>query len=116
MSSSGITPPPTSRMSSAFIARMSVQDARENGHVRAGQQADAEHVDVFLDRRGHHLFRGPVQPSVDDLHAGVAEAAGDDLGAAVVAVESDLGDQHSDGSLGGWRGLGHRRRSEPGWR
>jgi len=32
------------------------------------------------------------RPVVNDLHAGVAKGAGDDFGAAVVAVEAGLGD------------------------
>ena len=42
-----------------------------------------------------HL-RGLAEAGVDDLHAGVAEGAGDDFGAAVVAVESGLGDEDAD--------------------
>jgi len=34
-----------------------------------------------------------AEAGVDDLHAGVAEGAGDDFGATVVAVEAGLGDQ-----------------------
>ena len=37
-----------------------------------------------------------VQPGVDDLHARVAQRAGDDLRAAVVAVEPGLGDDDAD--------------------
>ena len=40
------------------------------------------------------------RPGVDDLEALVAEAAGEDLGAAVVAVEAGLGDEHLDRSVG----------------
>ena len=40
------------------------------------------------------------RPGVDDLHAGVAQRAGDDLRAAVVPVEAGLGDDDAD--LAGW--------------
>ena len=36
------------------------------------------------------------KPGVDDVHAGVAQRARDDLDAAVVAVEADLGDDDAD--------------------
>jgi hypothetical protein len=32
------------------------------------------------------------EASIDDLHAGFAESAGDDFGTAVVTVEAGLGD------------------------
>ena len=52
-------------------------------------------VGVLLERgRGDHLRR-LAQAGVDDFHAGVAQGAGDDLGAAVVAVETRLGDDDS---------------------
>ena len=60
----------------------------EDGHVRAREDADPDHVDVFLDRRGHDHLRRLVQPGVDDLHAGVAQRARHDLGAAIVSVEA----------------------------
>ena len=41
-----------------------------------------------------------VQAGIDDVHAGVAQRAGDHLHAAVVAVEPDLGQQHADRLLG----------------
>jgi hypothetical protein len=37
-----------------------------------------------------------VQAGVDHLHAGVAERPRNDLGAAIVAVETWLGDDDSD--------------------
>jgi hypothetical protein len=36
-----------------------------------------------------------VEAGVDDLHAGVAQGAGDDLGASVVSVETRLGHDHA---------------------
>ena len=37
---------------------------------------------------------GLVEARVDDLHPGVAQGAGDDLGPPVVPVEANLGDNH----------------------
>ena len=65
----------------------------------AGEQAHAEHVHVFLYGGRDDLFGGPVQARIDDLHARVPQAARDDLGAAVVAVEADLGDHHANGTV-----------------
>ena len=44
------------------------------------------------------LLRRLAQAGVDHLHAGVAQRAGDDLGAAVVAVEPRLGNDDSESS------------------
>ena len=48
-------------------------------------------------RRLDDLLRRLVKAGVDDLHAGVAQRPGDDLGAAIVTVEARLGDDHADG-------------------
>ena len=96
-SSSGITPPPTTRMSSASALLQQAHQAREHRHVRAGQDADADDVDVLLDRGLDDFFRRPVQSGVDDVHAGIAQRARDDLDAAIVAVEADLGDDDANG-------------------
>ena len=77
-----------------------VDDAREQRHVGAGEQAHADHVDVLLRGRRDDLLGAAVQAGVDDLHAGVAQRAGDHLHAAVVAVEPDLGQQDPDRLLG----------------
>ena len=50
-------------------------------------------VNVLLGSRGGHLVGGDPHPQVDDLHAGVAEGAGDDLDAAVVSVQAELGEE-----------------------
>ena len=42
------------------------------------------------------LFRRLPEPGVDDFHAGVTQGARDDLRAAVVPVETGLGDDDSD--------------------
>ena len=65
--------------------------------MSARQNADAEDVDIFLNRRHHHLLGGAVKTGVDDIHAGVAQTAGDDLDTAVVTVQADFCDQHAYG-------------------
>ena len=63
----------------------------EERHVRAREHRQAHPVGVLLDGGLHDLLGGLVQAGVDDLHPRVAQGPGDDLGAAVVPVESGLG-------------------------
>ena len=68
--------------------------------MRAGQDREADDVDVLLlGGIGDHLRR-LAQAGVDHLEALVAQPAGEDLGAAIVAVEARLGDQDADGRIG----------------
>src|SRR5713226_1192744 len=67
-----------------------------DGVVRAGEDGETDHVDVFLHGGGGDHLRGLAQASVNDFHAGVAQGAGDYFCAAVVAIQPGLGDQHSD--------------------
>src|SRR5512135_2152099 len=70
-----------------------LQDLREERVVGAREDREADDVHVLLDRGRRDLLGRLAQPRVDDLHAGVAQRARDDLGAPVVAVEARLGDQ-----------------------
>src|SRR5215470_7716932 len=79
----------------AFFVK-ELHQLRAEGVVGAGKDGEADDVDVFLGGGGGDHLRGLAKASVNDFHAGVAEGAGDDLGAAVVAVEAGLGNQHSD--------------------
>ena len=72
-----------------------VVHAREKSHVRARQQRQPDGVCVLLDRGLHDLFRRLVQPGVDDLEPRIAQGAGYDFGAAIVAVEAGLGDYNT---------------------
>ena len=96
MSASGMMPPPNTTMSSASRSLQQLEHPREQGHVRAGQHRKPDRVDVLLDGGRRRSLRGLVQAGVDDLHAGVAQRPGDDLCAAVVAVEAGLGDDDAD--------------------
>src|SRR5829696_5287306 len=71
----------------------------EQGHVGARVDREADGVGVLLDHRGHDLLGGLVQAGVDDLHAGVAQRPGHDLGPPVVPVQPRLGDHDPDASL-----------------
>src|SRR5262249_50473502 len=68
------------------------EDAGHERHVRAAEETEANPVGVLVGNGADDCFRCLPQSSVDDLHAGVAQAAGNDLDAAVVAVEADLGE------------------------
>ncbi len=59
------------------------------------QRTEADHVNVFFRGELHHgLDRLPGR-RIDHLHAGVAEIGCDDAAAAVMAVESDFGQEHA---------------------
>ena len=61
--------------------------------VRAGEDRQPDHVHALLQRRGGDLGGGQADPFVDDVHARVARAHGDLLGAVGVAVEAGLADE-----------------------
>ena len=68
--------------------------------MRAGEDREPDRVRVLLDRGLGDLLRRLMQAGVDHLHAGVPQGARDDLRAAVVAVQSGLGDDDADFSGG----------------
>ncbi len=82
-----------------------LEDARHQRHVGAGEEAQAEPVGVLVGDGADDGFGRLPQAGVDDVHAGVAQGAGHDLDAAVVAVEPDLGEDDADGN-----GMTHSRR------
>ena len=69
MSSSGMIPPAVTRTSSMPSSTQQLADARQQRHVRAGQDGQPDHVDVLLERRGGDHLRRLPQPRVDDLEA-----------------------------------------------
>src|SRR2546430_15332841 len=58
-------------------------------------------VRILLDRGRDDLLGGLVEPRVDHLEARVAQRPRDDLGPAVVTVETGFGDDHANGPIGG---------------
>src|SRR5271165_3788242 len=78
-----------------------IHELRADGVVGAGEDGEADDIDVFLDGSGGDHLRGLAEAGVDDFHAGVAEGAGDDFGAAVVAVEAGLGNQYANFAVRG---------------
>ena len=73
-----------------------VDDGGEERVVGAAHDREPDGVHVLLHGGGGDHLGRLVQAGVDDLEAGVAERAGDDLGAAVVAVEPGLGDEDAE--------------------
>src|SRR5467141_3152579 len=67
-----------------------------DGVVGAGEDGEADDVDILLDGGGGDHFGGLAQAGVNDFHAGIAQGAGDYFCAAVMAIQPRLGDQHSD--------------------
>src|SRR3954468_18290271 len=73
--------------------------------VRTGQDRQPHDLDVLLDGDVGDGVRALPQPEIDNLEPGVAQSAGDELGAAVVTVETGLGDEDTDrhqNTLGCW--------------
>ncbi len=64
--------------------------------VGAGEDREADHVDVLLQGRLGDLLGGQADALVDDLHADVARPQRHLLGAVGVAVEAGLADQDLD--------------------
>ena len=59
-----------------------------------GEGADADEIDVLLQRQRYHsLYRLP-RGGVDDLHARIPQEGRDQTAAPVVSVETDLCDQY----------------------
>src|ERR687898_473924 len=81
-----------------------LHDARDERHVRAGEDGEPDRVRVLLEHGLDDLLRRLVKAGVDDLHAGVAQRAGDDLRPAVVPVQAGLGDDDADLAAAGGHG------------
>ena len=62
--------------------------------MRAGQNADAENVDILLDRGLHQIFRRIVAPGIDHLHSRVSERHRDENDAAIVPAQAWLAHEH----------------------
>ena len=74
-----------------FVLLEQVHYAWDDGVVRAGQDRETDDLHVFLQRGVDDHFGRLAESGVNDFHAGVTQGAGNDLGAAIVAVEARLG-------------------------
>src|SRR5215470_20062693 len=82
----------------AFLPEL-LENLWKDRHLHPRQDAHAEHVHVFLNGRGHNLIGCSVEARVDDVHAGIAERAGNDFDASIVTIEAHLCEEHTY-----WRG------------
>ena len=96
MSTSGMMPPITHQHVVEPLLLQQLHQPRRDVIVRAREDRQADDVGVLLQRGRRNLLGRLPQAGVDDLHAGVAQRARNDLGAAVVAVEARLGDDDSE--------------------
>ena len=86
-------PPTTTGTSTPRLAQR-LDDARDQLAVRAGQDRQADDVDALLSSADAAICDGrQADALVDDVHADVAGADGDLLGAVGVAVEAGLADE-----------------------
>ncbi len=99
-SDSGMMPPIKTPTWPRSASRSSWRTARRQGHVGAAEDAEAQPVGVLVGDGADDGLRRLPQAGVDDVHAGVAQGAGHDLDAAVVAVQADLGEHDADGGCG----------------
>ena len=58
----------------------------------AGEDAETDDIDVFLDGRLDDLFGSPTEAGIDDLHAGIPQGPADHFGPPIMAVQARLGD------------------------
>src|SRR4029077_8571555 len=86
-----------------FVLLQQVHHAWNDGVVRARENRKSDDLHVFLERGADDHLRRLAQTCVDDFHAGIAESASDNLGAAVVAVEARLRNENPDFCVGGHR-------------
>ncbi len=93
-SSSGMMPPIITPTCSRPFSPQFVHQRRDERHVGAAQQADAQPVGVFVQGRLHDCFDRLPEAGIDHVKARIAQATSDDLHAAVVSVETDLRQHH----------------------
>ena len=79
---------------------------RKQREVRSAEQRQADSVDIFLQGRLGDLFRGLMQPRVDDFETMIAKGARDGLRAPIMPIEAGLGNNNTVGPLHEYRTLG----------
>jgi hypothetical protein len=63
--------------------------------MRAGQNAQPQHVRILFHDGARDHLGGLEDAGVDDLHAGIAERAGNDLRSPIMAIEPRLRHHHT---------------------
>jgi len=72
------------------------EDPWEDRHVGAGEHRNTDYIDVFLERRFRDHLRGLTKAGVNDFHSGIPQGSGNNLGAAVVTIQTGFSDENSD--------------------
>ena len=91
-SSSGMMPPAKTNDVVEITGAQLVDDLRDERHVRAGQDRQANGVGVFLQCRLRHELGRLEQAGVHDLEPRVAQGPCDHFGPPIVSVQPGLGD------------------------
>jgi len=61
-----------------------------------GENAYADHIHRLLKGDLHHLLRALAQPGIDHLHPLIPQPVDQHLGPYVMAVQADLGNEHTN--------------------
>src|SRR5439155_20256994 len=77
------------------LALQRLDQRRDEGLVAGRLARYADDVDVVFNRLASGLLRGLEQGADIDVEADIGKGGGDDLGAAVVAVLAQFGNQHA---------------------
>ena len=67
--------------------------------MSSGQQRQSERVGVLVHDGFDDVLGRLVQAGIDDLKSGVTQGTRDDFGAAIVTIQTGLGDHYSVGAL-----------------
>src|SRR5262245_30514045 len=73
-----------------------IHEPRRDVIVRAGEDRQADDVGVLLQRGRHDLLGCLAKAGIDDFHPGIAQRPGDDLGAAIMTIETGLGNDDAE--------------------
>ena len=96
MSSSGITPPPTTQHVVCALFLQQANHFWEQVHVCAGQRGQTDRVNVFLDRRRDDLLQGFGADPINNFHTSVAQSFCHDERATVMAIEAWFRDEYAN--------------------
>ena len=83
-----------------FLLLQKLHHSRQNDIVRARKNGEPDAVNVFLESGIHDLFRRLPQPGIDHFHPRVTQGTSNNLCAAVVAIQSGLGNENPQASVG----------------
>ena len=100
---SGMMPPTSTSTSRHFVLLQQFHHPRHNRVMRAAQNRQSDHIDIFLQRGVDDHLGCLAKPGINDLHAGVAQSARNHLHSAVMSVHTRLGDKDSYSALGSHR-------------